>query len=105
MSMSDSKPTFAGLALAMIAALAACTSRSVNDRQAAGSLDTSVTKTSAIVDAAGPGVQVTRTDVRSMKKAKEFRLTPINFSRFMASADSVASQEARDEAMRAYLSV
>ena len=40
-----------------------------------------------------------------MKKAMEFRLTPINFSRFMAAADSVASHEARDASMREYLSV
>jgi len=105
MSMLDSRPLLRGAAGIFVTVLAACTSRSVAERQAAGSLDTSVMKTSAIIDAAGPGVQVTHTDVRSMKKATDFRLTPINFSRFMAAADSVASRQARNPSMREYLSV
>jgi hypothetical protein len=84
-------------------ALVACTSRSFNERQAAGDLDSSVAN--AIIDAAGPGVQVTRTDARSLKRATEFRLTPIVFSRFLAAADSVAARQARDPSMREYLSV
>jgi hypothetical protein len=100
-SQASVRITAAGCVLA--AALAACSSRSVNERQASGSLDTSVVKTSALVDAAGPGVQVTKTDSRSMRKATEFRLTPINFSRFMAAADSVVSRETRDPALREYL--
>jgi hypothetical protein len=82
--------------------LAACSSRSFNERQAAGALDSS---TAAIIDAAGPGVQVTRTDSRSLRRAMEFRLTPINFSRFLAAADSVAARQSRDPSMREYLSV
>lgn len=92
-------------AFVVVATIAGCTSRSVREREAAGSLDTSVMKTSAIIDAAGPGVQVTRTDSRSVDKAMEFRLTPINFSRFMAAADSLASRQARDASMREYLSI
>ena len=92
------------LALISAAALSAC-SRHGNERTASGTLDTSIAKTSAIIDAAGPGVQVTRTDFRSMDKATEYRLTPFNFSRFMAAADSVATRQRRDPAMRQYLAI
>ena len=47
---------------ALAIALAACSASAGNEREAAGSVDTSIAKTSALVDAAGPGVQVTRTD-------------------------------------------
>lgn len=103
MSKFDSSLKRIIVPLAAVAAIAGCTSGAQTQREAAGSLDTSLAKTSAIVDAAGPGVQVTRTDSRSVKKATEFRLTPINFTRFMAAADSLAARESRDAAVRQYL--
>ena len=102
MRISDMKLDSAACC-ALVIALAACSGSPGNEREAAGSVDTSIARTSALVDAAGPAVQVTRTDFRSVQKAMEFRLTPINFSRFMAAADSLVARSRRDEAMRAYL--
>jgi hypothetical protein len=102
MRISEMKPHTA-TCCALVVALAACSANASDKREAAGSVDTSIAKTSAVVDAAGPGAHVTRTDFRSVKKAEEFRLTPINFSRFMAAADSLVARSRRDEAMRDYL--
>ena len=91
--------------VALAAALCAC-SRPMNERSASGTLDTSIVKTSAIIDAAGPGVQVTRTDVRSMDKATEYRLTPIEFLALHGRRRQRRQSAQRAmPAMREYLSV
>lgn len=69
-----------------------------------GAVDTSITATTAATQAAGPGVHVTRTDAKSVTRALAFELTPDNFSRFMAAADSIATLGRRDLTVRAYLS-
>jgi hypothetical protein len=89
-------------AVAGSAVLAACSSKT-NQQTAAGALDTSALRTNGAPAAAGPAVQVTRTDAKSMSRATQFELTPDNFSKFLAAADSLAALEARDASVRAYL--
>jgi hypothetical protein len=95
-------PRLAG-ALAAVAMLAACSKKPNGEQSAGGSVDTAVTRTTAITPAAGPGVQVTRTDAASVTKATEYQLTNENFSHFMAAADSIVALEHRDSTVRAYL--
>jgi len=99
----SSWPRFAG-ALAAMATLAACSSGSNGEHSAGGAVDTAVTRTTSITPAAGPGVQVTRTDGASVTKATEYKLTTDNFAHFMAAADSVVALEGRDSTTRSYLS-
>jgi len=86
-----------------LSVLAACTTKSNGEHSAGGSVDTAVTRTTSITPAAGPGVQVTRTDGASVTKATEYKLTNDNFAHFMAAADSIAALEGRDTTVRSYL--
>lgn len=92
----------AGAAISL-AALAACSTKSNGEHSAGGSVDSSVTRTTSITPAAGPGVQVTRTDAKSVTKATDYKLTDDNFAHFMAAADSVVALEGRDSTARSYL--
>jgi hypothetical protein len=85
------------------AVLAACSSKAQNQQSAAGALDTASLATNGAPAAAGPGVQVTRTDAKSVSRATQFELTADNFSKFLAAADSIVALEARDPSIRAYL--
>ena len=89
---------------ATLTALSACSTKSNGEHSAGGSVDTAVTRTTSITPAAGPGVQVTRTDGASVTKATEYKLTNDNFTHFMAAADSVVALEGRDSTVRSYLS-
>jgi len=90
-------------ALAASAVVAACSSKSANQQSAAGAIDTAAPITNGAPAAAGPAVQVTRTDAKSVSRATQFELTAENFSKFLAAADSIIALEARDPSVRAYL--
>ena len=83
--------------------IVACSKRPDVEQTSGGSIDTSVVATTAITQAAGPGVHVTRTDAKSVTRALEFELTAANFAQFMAAADSLATLERRDPTVRSYL--
>ena len=85
------------------AVLAACSNKTPNQQSAAGALDTASLATNGAPAAAGPGVQVTRTDAKSVSRATQFELTADNFSKFLAAADSIVALEARDPSIRSYL--
>jgi hypothetical protein len=85
------------------AVLAACSTKTPNPQNAAGTLDTAALRTNGAPAAAGPAVQVTRTDAKSVSRATQFELTTDNFARFLAAADSIVALEARSPAVRAYL--
>ena len=85
------------------AVLAACSNKAPNQQSAAGALDTASLETNGAPAAAGPGVQVTRTDAKSVSRATQFELTADNFSKFLAAADSIMALEARDPSVRTYL--
>jgi hypothetical protein len=96
-------------AMAASAVLAACSnsrssSNQANQQSAAGALDTASLRTNGAPTAAGPGVQVTRTDSKSVSRATQFELTPDNFTKFMAAADSIVALEGRDPSIKQYLS-
>jgi hypothetical protein len=94
-----------GVLTAAVAAvvLVGCSKRP-NEQTAAGSVDTSAgTTLTTVTPAVGPGVQVTRTDEKSERKALEYELTPDNFSKFLAAADSVAALAARDSTTHNHL--
>jgi hypothetical protein len=90
-------------AMAGSAVLAACSGKAPSLQNAAGSLDTAALRTNGAPAAAGPAVQVTRTDAKSVSRATQFELTTENFARFLAAADSIVALEARNRAVRAYL--
>ncbi|HVX39973.1 MAG TPA: hypothetical protein VHB25_10405 [Gemmatimonadaceae bacterium] len=95
------------LAVAACAALGACSrgaAKAEKQRIASGDVDSAAVYTTNATPAAGPGVQVTRTDAKSVTKATEYELTDSNFTRFMAAADSVSALEVRDSTVRSYLS-
>ncbi len=84
------------------AAVAAC-SKSGDQRSASGGLDAAILATGSVSPAAGPAVQVTRTDSKSVDKAMKYELTTQNFSEFKAAADSIDALVQRDSTARAYL--
>jgi hypothetical protein len=90
-------------ALAASAVVAACSNKAANQQSAAGAVDTGALRTNGAPAAAGPAVQVTRTDSKSVSRATQFELTTENFSKFLAAADSIVALEARDPSVRAYL--
>jgi hypothetical protein len=90
--------------IAVVGLVAACSRNGGKERSAAGTVDSAEVRTTAITPAVGPGVQVTRTDARSVTKALDYRLTPENFAKFLAAADSVSAIDGRDTATRAHLS-
>jgi len=89
--------------VAVAGIVAACSSKPPNRETAAGALDTGALRTNGTPAAAGPAVQVTRTDAKSVSRATQFELTDDNFSKFLAAADSIVALEARDPSVRAYL--
>jgi hypothetical protein len=92
------------LTVAVAAAVLAACSKRPNEQTAAGAVDTSAgTTLTTVTPAVGPGVQVTRTDEKSEQKALEYELTPDNFSKFLAAADSVSALAARDSSTRNHL--
>jgi len=86
-----------------VALVFACSKR--DERSSAGAIDSaSGTSLTTVTPAVGPGVQVTRTDAKSVTKALDYELTAENFTKFLAAADSVGALEARDSSTRAFLS-
>lgn len=73
------------------------------DSVASGEVDTGALRMTAATPAVGPGVQVTRTDGKSVTRATRYELTPDNFSKFLAAADSLSALAARDSLERAHL--
>jgi hypothetical protein len=93
------------LTLVSAALAASACSRSDAERTASGLVDAAAANTMDVVAAAAPGVQITRTDGRSLRKATMFRLTPTNLEAFMRAAESLAALERNDSTVRAYLNV
>ncbi len=92
--------------VAALAALGACSRGAAKvEKQhiASGDVDSAALYTSNATPASGPGVQVTRTDAKSVTHATEYELTSDNFAKFMAAADSITALEARDSSARNYL--
>jgi hypothetical protein len=83
-------------------ALAAC-GRGRTQAAAGGEVDTGALQMTASTPAVGPGVQVTRTDAKSVTRATRYELTTDNFSKFLAAADSLSALEGRDSTERAHL--
>jgi hypothetical protein len=95
--------------VAASAIVAACSNSNkatnqANQQTAAGALDTASLPTNGAPAAAGPAVQVTRTDSKSVSRATQFELTQDNFTKFMAAADSIVALEGRDPSIKQYLS-
>jgi len=92
------------LTAAVAAVLLVGCSKRRDQQTAAGSVDTSAgTSLTTVTPAVGPGVQVTRTDEKSERKALEYELTPNNFAKFLAAADSISALQGRDSSTRNYL--
>jgi hypothetical protein len=93
-------------AVAAIALALGCSKRPGTEQTSAGAVDTTSagTSLSTVTPAVGPAVQVTRTDAKSVTKALDYELTPDNFKKFLAAADSVGALEMRDTATRTFLS-
>src|SRR5215213_1037594 len=94
-------------AAAATALLFACSKKDASDQTAAGAVDSASTGTSltTTTPAVGPAVQVTRTDAKSVRQALDYELTPDNFAKFVAAADSIGALETRHNATRNYLSM
>jgi hypothetical protein len=91
-------------AAAALALVAGCSRDANKERSAGGAVDSAAAPTaSAVTPTAGPATQVTRTDEKSVRKALEYKLTPENFQRFLAAADSISAIEGRSDATRAFL--
>jgi hypothetical protein len=90
-------------ALAASAVVAACSSKPANQQSAAGAVDTGSLVTNGAPAAAGPAVQLTRTDAKSVSRATQFEVTADNFGKFLAAADSIVALDARDPSVHAYL--
>ena len=91
------------LSIAAIALLALAACGRGHDESASGAVDTAALKTSSATPAVGPGVQVTRTDGKSVTRSTRYELTDGNFAKFLAAADSLAALEGRDATMQKYL--
>jgi hypothetical protein len=103
--LNNTRKLGTSLTVVMVLGLAAaCSRKGGQERTAAGAVDSAEARTTAITPAAGPGVQVTRTDAKSVTKATDYELTPENFAKFLAAADSVTAIEGRDAATRSHLS-
>jgi hypothetical protein len=102
-------------AAAVVAFASACSKKSPDQNQQtasgavdtasmrAGTADTASMRTGADVPAEGPGVQVTRTDGKSVTRSTQYELTQNNFSHFVAAADSLTALAQRDSTVRNYL--
>jgi hypothetical protein len=93
------RAVLAGAAAAAV--LSACSKKPAGE--SAGTVDTATLHTSAVTQAVGPGVHVTRTDASSASKATGLELTPQNFTAFVAAADSLVALQGRDAAAHTYL--
>ena len=93
------------LALAIVALQAACSGRDSRARAEGGSIDRTAFSSPTVISTAAPGVQVTRTDGRSVAEAAVYRLTEENFAAFMSAAESLSALERRDPQVHDYLSV
>jgi hypothetical protein len=71
-------------AVAIMGMVGACSRNGGEQRTEAGTVDSAALRTSAITPAVGPGVQVTRTDAKSVTKALDYELTPEGFANFRA---------------------
>jgi hypothetical protein len=91
-------------AVVVLGLVGGCSRSGADERSAAGTVDSAAARTTAITPAVGPGVQVTRTDAKSVTKAMDYELTPENFAKFLAAADSLSAIEGRDPATRSHLS-
>ena len=104
--LNNTRKLGTSLSVVIVLGLAvACSREGGQERTAAGAVDSAEARTTAITPAAGPAVQVTRTDAKSVTKATDYELTPENFAKFLAAADSVTAIEGRDGATHAHLSV
>ena len=63
-------------AVAVAGLLGACSRNGGEERTAAGTVDSAVVRTTSFTPAVGPGVQVTRTDWKSLTKALDYRIDP-----------------------------
>ena len=97
----SSRMMAAVVALASVV-IGAC-GHSRTDSVAGGEVDTGALRMTAATPAVGPGVQVTRTDGKSVTRATRYELTPDNFTKFLAAADSLSALAARDSLERAHL--
>jgi hypothetical protein len=92
-----------------LAILATACSKSSSDQTqqtasgTVGAADTAAMRTGADVPAEGPGVQVTRTDAKSVRRSTQYELTNENFAHFLAAADSLSALTQRDSSVRNYL--
>ena len=99
--------TATATALAILATGCSKSSSDQTQQSAAGTVgasDTAAMRTGADVPAEGPGVQVTRTDAKSVTRSTQYELTNENFSHFLAAADSLTALMQRDSTARNYLS-
>ena len=77
----------------------------VSTTRDSAAVDSSIILDRAATPAVGPGIQVTRTDGRSVMRATDYKLTEDGWKRFLAAADSVAALRARDADVQKYLAV
>src|SRR6185437_11538096 len=97
-----SSRTMAAIAAVASAVIAAC-GHGRTGSVASGEVDTGALRMTAATPAVGPGVQVTRTDGKSVTRATRYELTSDNFAKFLAAADSLAALASRDSLERAHL--
>ena len=116
MSISFNSARRVALLLLAASAAAACARRedATKTDSAAGGVsttrdsaagDSSIILDRAATPAVGPGIQVTRTDGRSVMRATDYKLTDDAWKRFLAAADSVSALRARDAEVQKYLAV
>jgi hypothetical protein len=74
-------------------------------RDSAAAADSSIIVDRGATPAVGPGIQITKTDGRSVMRATDYKLTEDGWKRFLAAADSVAALRARDADVQKYLAV
>ena len=92
------------LTVAVAAVVLVGCSKRADERTASGTVDTSAgTSLTTVTPAVGPGVQVTRTDEKSERKALEYELTQDNFAKFLGAADSISALSGRDKTTRDHL--
>ena len=77
----------------------------VSTMRDSAAMDSSIIVDRGATPAVGPGIQVTKTDGRSVMRATDYKLTEDGWKRFLAAADSVAALRARDAEVQQYLAV
>lgn len=102
----------AGLVLAPAACKRNSDDANLTVSNASGSVatakDTSGTAPSIVLEtgatpALGPGIQVTRTDGKSVNSATKYKLNDDDWRRFLAAAESLSAVRARDPRVKTYL--